>query len=284
MSRGRKLNAGSVLSDIQHGGNFTPVPVAPPLGSIVGASVAPGSLGGSHYAETRAVIPYGFDDSIDPTYPLDCFFQMPAGVLKIYSAKLWVKAAPFRSYATAATASGTTTSSSSAGSDNPTSAGGAHSHAEVNGTASATTGNESADHSHIQTDTTPTQGASPAHHTHSYTYQAFVGISNDSPAHTHTVAIAGHTHTTDLAHTHGITYGIYESGAGTGTISVAVADDGVSFGGTLVSGANISTDIKLFLSLTAGDRQIRVSSSGGGTQARVKVLLILDCLLKVDVS
>jgi len=295
----RRFKRGSTLRDLQttNGGaltGFTPRPAPPDASSGIGQTrpgdVVPGSLQGGHYGETRNVVAFSFDDSIDPTHGLDCFFQMPVGTLKIYSAKLWVKPAPFRAYETASTSGGGVTGSSSGGGSTPTSSGGAsHNHSvgtapDTVGTATGVTTDAQGVHNHggaVGNDGNHSHNV--GNHTHSYNLA--VATSGSESTHTHTVTIGSHSHTTDTTHSHGITYGIFESGASTGTLSAKVADDGATFGSSVASGSSISAvDIKAYLTLTPGDRQVRIETTGAGAQARVKVLLILDLLIKVDIS
>lgn len=46
----------------------------------------------------RSVTEIPFDDSIDGVHPLECFFQMPSGVLRVRSAKVWIQQKSFRQY------------------------------------------------------------------------------------------------------------------------------------------------------------------------------------------
>lgn len=249
-------NVGSVLSDLRAGARFRPRPVPTSgVGTVQSPQLGPQSVSGEHYAQTRVVVPFSFDDSIDPTHPLDCFFQMPAGVVKLYSAKVWVKPAAFRAYETSSSSGGTSTSAG----------GGAHSHTislalnYVGSPIPNATSTDSA-HSHTLSD-------------HAHGYQSASG-STAAADHTHAIA----------DHSHGIVYGIYESSASTGTLGLYVANDGVTFGAQVASGASISADVKAYLTTLAGDRQIRVTTTGAGALARVKVLLVLDVLIKVDIS
>lgn len=246
-----RQSVGSVLGDLRAGARFRPRPVPTSgVGTVQSPQLGPQSVSGEHYAQTRVIVPFSFDDSIDPTHSLDCFFQMPAGVLKLYSARVWVKPAAFRAYETATSSGGGSVVSSDNG-------GATHSHIITTASGGA--------HDH------PTSvGSAGSHGFH------FAGISNDTSLHGHSVTLPNHTH--------GITYGIFESGASTGTLGLHVANDGVTFGAQVASAASISTDIKAYLTTLAGDRQIRVTTTGAGALARVKVLLILDVLIKVDIS
>jgi hypothetical protein len=242
----RRFSPASVLRDLQRSGSgltqIRPIAQDSGVGNVPSPSIPPASISGQHYAETRNVIPFTFDDSIDPTHPLDCFFRMPAGVLKIYSAAVDVRAAAFRAYETG----------SSGGGGTPTSqAGVAHNHLEM-------------------TIFTPT--STDGGHFHNYNMPSSVTNTEN-----------GHTHLVDTSHGHGITYGIFESGAATGTLTLKV-DDGLGFGVGVASGASIAADVKASLSVLAGDRQLRIETAGVGAQARVKVLLMLDVLLKVNID
>lgn len=333
----RRIQPASVLQDLRRSGGqalATPrvVPTASGVGSVGSPAIGPQSILGGHYAETRNVIPFSFDDSIDPTHPLDCFFQMPEGVLKVYSAKLFVRADKFRAYETSSTSGGGSTTSASGGSTtsssesfllggaDPSSSGGdgaGHTHDGHTAGSSAHTTDSQALHNHGVSSAVDDSYGSHSHdtgifndrsvahnhggatgdagthshnvntHTHSQTHSTYqhshtIGHSHLVPSHSHTNP--AHQHTVDTTHTHGITYGIYESVASTGTLSAKVADDGTNFGAAVASGANITTDIKDNLSLTAGDRQLRIETAGAGAQARVKVLLMLDVLLKVNLD
>lgn len=285
----RRRSTGSVLQDLQRGLGLVPRP-APVQSGVAGVGspdLAPTSVLGGHYAETRNVIPFSFDDSIDPTHALDCFFQMPQGVLKIYSAKLWVKPDAFRAYETSSTSGGGATSSTAAG----------HSHSlsyslistDLSGTGNSGSTAPTTDAQGLHNHSDPQGGVTGDSVTHSHNV---LGHTHTGPSHGHTyyaglstTASDSHSHTTDTTHSHGIAYGIFTSTAPTGTLSVQVADDGATFGASLASAASITAlDIKQFLSLTPGDRQLRISTAGAGALARVKVLLMLDVLLKVDLG
>ena len=87
-------------------------------------------------------------------------------------------------------------------------------------------------------------------------------------------------------HSHGTTYGIFVSGATTGVLDLYAANDGTTFGSSLATsssgGSLTSVDISDSLTIAAGDRQVRIKTTGSGVLARVKVLVILDLLIKVD--
>lgn len=251
---------GSVLGDLRAGARFRPRPTpSSGIGTVQSPQLGPQSVSGEHYAQTRIVVPFSFDDSIDPTHPLDCFFQMPAGVLKLYSAKVWVKPAPFRAYETASTSGGSSTSSAS----------GSHTHGLTK--VASTSGTFSGLHSH-----TDPQGGATGSTDIVHEHGILICASNSD-------AGADHTHVAP-DHAHGIAYGIFESAAATGTLGLHVANDGVTFGAEVASAASIATDIKAYLTNTAGDRQVRVTTTGAGAQARVKVLLMLDVLVKVELG
>jgi len=244
------------------------------VGTVSSSSIGPQTIAGSHYSETRNVIPFSFDDSIDPTHPLDCFFQMPAGVLKLYSAKVFVRADKFRAYASATSSGGGST----------TSTGSPHTHlVPVSYDNTSSDGHAHDAHAHDANHT----GISPAPDPHS-SHQHSAGPHSHtylSPATAVQSETPGHTHSVNTAHSHGITYGIFESAASFGTLSVKVADDGVTFGSAVASGATpVDVDIATELSTTKGDRQLRIETAGTSVQCRVKVLLMLDVLLKVDVD
>lgn len=245
------------------------------VGGISQAEFRSGSVMGGSYGEVRNIIQIPFDDSVDSTHPLECFFQMPLNTAKIYSAKIWVQRKSFRQYVQAASSSSssggsahthnqngfdtTTTDVDGGGGASPSSSGGRagqHSHTDPQG---GSTGLDTADHTH-------TIGHGHTVHHHNYLDAVNSVTSNDNPAHTHTI-----TTSTSL------NPGIFETAA-SGTLSLFVADDGVTYGAAVVSGltAISGTDIASLLSLTPGDRRIRIDGTG---LTRVQVLLVLDLLV-----
>jgi len=76
-----------------------------------------------------------------------------------------------------------------------------------------------------------------------------------------------------------LTSGIYET-ASAGTLSLTVADDGTTYGSALTSGVSSITayDFTSSLSITAGDRRIKITGTG---LTRVQVLLMLDLIVAV---
>jgi hypothetical protein len=224
----------------------------------------------------RNVLQLSFDDSIDASHPLECYFVMPDRTRAIRSAQVWVQTKPFRQYVSASSSSGS---------------GGAHSHAFGQAQTSNiyTTAGPSAtmaDHSHVDGGGFNTTGANPIisntynGHTHAHSALSVTGISNDSPAHTHTI-------TTTL------TAGIYETAA-SGTVALFVADDGVTYDAThpIVSGVAVATGITKqdilatpsggsatsHLTKAAGNKRIKIT---GTALMRVQVLIVLDLKLSV---
>lgn len=264
----------STLRDIRGGANFgSPVAavVTPPPPASTGAlELAPGAIYGPHYAHVRNVLQIPFDDSIDSTHPLECFFQMPTDTVQVKSAKVWVQRKSFRAYSTTVSSGGGSTSGSGGG-----------------GTSSSGGGQTSGDsgiHDHGFTQMTPrTSGATTVadHGSHTHEYFNLDDILTQ-PDHTHTVA--NHNHTTDVhshstpAHAHNLTFGIFEQAAA-GTLSLYVSDDGSSYGSALISGAtSISGTSLTGLTTTAGDKRIKIEGTG---LTRVQVLIELDLIVKV---
>lgn len=102
----------------------------------------------------RLVIQLPFDDSLDSTHDLECFFVMPTAVKGIKSARVWVARKDFRAYETAA-------------------ASGAHSHGisaseQFDATGTTVVGDHGS-HGHTFSDTYSTVTDS-ASHSHGITY------------------------------------------------------------------------------------------------------------------
>lgn len=234
----------------------------------------------------RNLIEISFDDSIDSSFPLECFFQMPSRTQAISTARVWVQSKPFRQYNSAAASGGgtshshTTTFSIQADTDSTTPGTGgseaAHTH---NPTAM---GNQSATHTHSggaaeAENHLHSQSATGAGSTHTHTGAAH---SHSAGSGTYFYPIVGGTGVTtsaaDTAHTHTITLtpGIFESAA-SGTISLFVADDGASYGSAILSGVSSITnqELKPQLTKTSGDKRIKITTTG---LMRIQVLLLLD--------
>ena len=198
---------------------------------------------GYSYARVRNTLQIPFDDSIDGSNPLECFFQMPSNVDAIRQAKVWVQTKSFRAYEQGAASGGGSTSSSA-----------------------------NVDHQHAFNSsvfTSSTTGAGPDGHVHGYSdYGAGITSTNStSTSHSHSVG----------AHTHSMTYGIFETAA-SGTLSLFVADNGTSYGSAITSGASSISgiDIRSQLTKSAGDKRLKITGTG---LMRVQVLLLLDLVL-----
>lgn len=195
------------------------MPVVPPQGSESGAGYVggPSASPGVATAIARSVQQIPFDDSIDSTYALECFFQMPERVVQINDIKIWVQRKPFRRYVNtvSSAAGGGVTSSSSGGSQTPTTSSGG----------SVLTGSFQGDHVHslleqggYTTDSytgstggasgntgssTPTTGAQQQLHTHA-------GGATEAQNHTHQVthdhSLNNHTHLAGHFHTYSKPY------------------------------------------------------------------------------
>jgi len=186
-----------------------------------------------------------FDDSLDGSNALECFFQMPVQTRAIKAAKVWVQRKSFRQYSSAASSSASSTTSG-----------------QIQNTANASTGtNTDAAHLHLDGDGITNTGlTTPGGHAHIYIGQ-----------HDHNVPAQSVTTT--------LTPGIFETAAA-GTMSLFVADDGVTYGSAITTGATSMTGQVLTPSLTksAGDKRIKITATG---LMRVQVLLILDLRVAV---
>ena len=241
MSHRQRLRRGALRASEQSTGA-----ASAPTHIVRAAELGSGAVYGGHFAQVRNVNPYTFDDSIDSTHPLECFFQMPTDTVLVKKAQVWVQRKDFRAYLTAAASGGSSTPTSS-------SAGASHSHAL--GVSGAATG-----------------GPVPPSDGHSHIYSSPPSTSDSgSASHDHTVTIGGHTHT--------ITYGIFETAAA-GTLSLKVADDGVNYGSALASGGTSITALDITSSLTtaSGDKRIKIEGTG---LTRVQVTLLLDLIVTV---
>ena len=322
MSR-RRLRRGTVLGDLQMGGQFggrapawQPAPEERSgVGVVIGPTLSPGVAG----EIARSVQQIPFSDSISPSYPLECFFVMPPGVVSIRSVKVYAQRDEFRRYVSAVSGSaasgGGVTSSggggggtSSGGGAQTSSGGGAHNHAL--GRAQISSGGPS---TNSTSNDTPTTGAQQSLHTHaggateaqnhshlvthghtmgSHTHTEFASdtLTGQSTDHTHTVV--NHTHTTDV-HTHNtdtthnhtitttLTAGIFEESL-SGTISLYVANDGTNFAGPVVSGQTTmdGVDVTSYFTKAPGARRIRID---GTALMRVHVLVVMDVILELGV-
>lgn len=268
-----------------------------PPHTIGPGEVRPGAIGGTHFYQVRNIIQIPFDDSLDSTYFLECFFQMPENVKKISKAQVWVQKKPFRMYSSAASSvtsdhahflagintpstaipnSGTIITADTTHTHTPTAMGNQgtlHTHTTQAPDAGGTTTTESTNHTHSQSATGG--GSSHSHggggHTHSGYY-----VTGDGGEIGITVG-GGHTHTINL------TAGIFESG-GTGDLTLYVSDDGTAPGyGAAITGPTASditaTDITSQLTVAAGDKRLKITASA---RMRVQVLLLLDLLVGVD--
>lgn len=300
-----RAKRGTVLRDLTMGGRFggvAPTPGSASGATPVGSEAGTGSVGGPSAspgvatAIARSVQQIPFDDSIDGTYPLECFFQMPAGVVRINDVQVWVQRKPFRRYVTASSSSASSgggVASSSSGGGVTSSISATHAHAVFRSgpggptsTASGGTTDAQGVHTHLESGG-GTTGAAGSHshnlnfaHTHNDHDHATTG----DGGHTHTTDTT-HSHTTDTSHAHTITTtltpGIYEEPLG-GTVAVYVADDGVSYGAAVTSGVSevLGLSIRSSLTTVKGNKRIRVN---GTALMRVQVLLVMDLILELGV-
>src|SRR3990167_8147790 len=185
----------------------TPAPALFPLPDVGIQVSSADQLGtavieGKHFAQVRNVLQIPFDDSVDATHALECFFQMPTNTLAVRRAQVWVERKSFRAYSTAVASGGGSTSgsggaqtSTSGGSSTPTSAAGtSHTHSLSGANASTGTQVNNVNHSH--------DGGGNQSTDHSHIYVSPAGQPRGGEAsHTHTVTISGHTHDV-VDHTH----------------------------------------------------------------------------------
>lgn len=194
------------------GGRFgavqaVPVFETPGSESGVGHVGGPAASAGVATAIARSVQQIPFDDSIDGTYPLECFFQMPERVVQINDIKIWVQRKPFRRYVSAVSGSsnnagsnqtsqgggGTTATSTSGGGGGGTSSENTHSHGLT--TAGSSTGGSGTLGTSSPAGTTDNQGL----HNHSDPQGGFTGDAgvhgHNVTAHSHTVSDHGHGYT-----------------------------------------------------------------------------------------
>ena len=261
------------------------------------------SARGYNYARVRNTLQIPFDDSIDASNPLECFFQMPTNVNAIRQAKVWVQRKAFREYVSAASSAaggGTTvTSTTDAQGASPSTSGGdlgiALSHDTLGGHAhashahdfnhAATFDDGYATHDHSATVPADAGGTSHTHSGHSDhqhdTLGAHAHATHGAYAHSHTIG-HGHSHAhgvtlTDHSHAITLTPGIFETAA-SGTVSLFVANDGTTYGAAIVSGASSIAAQTLLpqLTTTTGDKRIKIVATG---LMRVQVLLLLDLVL-----
>jgi len=194
-------------------------------GAITANEIATNTITANKYNELRNTYVFNGDDSLDASFPFELDFEIVSEMTAINSVKLSFRISQFRAYATAAASGGGATPTSSSvstpsGGGSTTSASGltainvcpavsgeliAHDSGYlVKGNAY---GVQIYDHTH------PTPN-----HTH--------------PAHTHIVTIA--------AHTHGITYGIYEDSQ-TPAINIFV-DNGAGYGNNILTNTTVDAD------------------------------------------
>lgn len=314
----RRLRRASVLGDLQAGARFggqaTPWQPAPQDNSGVGGISGPNLSTGIVTEIARSVMQIPFDDSISSAYPLECFFQMPVGTVRVQSVKVWVKRVPFRRYVSAVSAS-----SSGGGSNQTSSSDTGHSHGiQLSGapTTSSGTGVEiylgggsagttvasggstdaQGQHNHSDPQGGVTGDAGIHSHNvnfaHSHSVDYSHGHSVSDPTHTHAYLAAfsgttdsggGHSHTLDTTHNHTITTtltaGIFEE-ALSGTVSLYASNNGSTFAGPIVSGQSVinGVDVTSYFTKTPGDRKIRVDATA---LMRVQVLVYMDLILEV---
>ena len=193
----------------------------------------------------RIIMQIPFDDSLDSSNALECFFQMPTRTRAIREAKVWVQQKAYRTYSSSASTVSNGTSGTPSATD----------------TAIRFTGTNQSTHDHGGT-----VALEATTYYDSITTEA-VTLADD--AHTHSVT--GHTHALDS---------VITETAASGTLSLFVANDGTNYGSAIISGASSITgqDIKSQLTNTTGDKRIKIVTTG---KARIQVLLLLDLRVAV---
>lgn len=197
----------------------------------------------------RIILQIPFDDSLDSTNALECFFQMPTQTRAIRAAKVWVQQKPYRTYSSSAS----TVSGGSINSGVPS----------ATDTAIRFTGTNQSTHDH--------GGTVAVEATTYYDDITTEAVTLADDAHTHNVSITGHTHALDST--------ISET-ASSGTLSLFVADDGTNYGSAIISGASsiVAQTILAQLTRTSGDKRIKIVTTG---KTRIQVLLLLDLRVAV---
>lgn len=307
------MRRGSVLGDMQMGARFGAVQAtaptiyqAPPSNSGVGEVTSPTLSTGVAEEIARNVQQIPYSDSISASYPLECFFVMPVGVVRIRSIKVYAQRDEFRRYVQAVSASSaggggtvtsggggggtsstvfgysvtTTSGGSLVGGADPSSTGGAGSTTDAQGV-----------HNHSETGSITSSDGSHAHNVNSHSHT--LGHSHPLPDHQHAVAVAQHNHTTDV-HSHGVdtshnhtitttlTPGIFEEVL-SGTISLFVDNTGLgtAYAGPISSGSGFDgVDVTGYFTRTPGARRIKIE---GTALMRVHVLIVLDLVLELGI-
>ena len=243
----------------------------------------------------RNIIELSFDDSIDATHSLECYFVMPDRTRAVTAANVWVQTKPFRQYVASISSETThthTMTADIAGSSSvvPTSA--------TTAGSSAHTTDAQGLHTHLDGDGVTTTGASVTHSHNVNTHTHGIGLGSGVD-HTHNYSAVGAalsgtvTTTSGSSHTHVLTTGIFETAA-SGTIALFVADDGVTYDAThpIATGVAVATGVTKqdilatpsggsatsHLTKATGNKRIKIT---GTALMRVQVLIVLD--LKVSV-
>lgn len=283
---------GSILRDLfgQSGIGRHPVLLdGSGVGSVSSPDLPPTGIIGAHYAETRNVLPFAFDDSIDTSNALECFFQMPVGVLKIYSAQVWIQQKPFRRYVSSNVAEGSHTHGLSASGANTSTWNFPNTNAEASHTHTVNAlGNQGTLHTHTDSGDSTITSTESANHSHSN--------SGTGAGSSHTHGIIDHWHdyltpgsvtASGSSHTHTLSPGIIESD-GTGNLDLYLSDDGTGggYGSALVSAVTppiIAQPLTPKLTIASGDKRLKIAQVSG-VRCRVQVLIMIDVLLKVTLT
>jgi len=259
-----KLNALAVTADKIAASAITTVKLN--ALSVTADKIAAGTITANKYAELRNTYVFNGDDSLDSTHPFELDFEIVSETTSIQSVKLSFRINKFRAYSTAASGGSgatisqqTTTTTPSGGGHTSSSASSGTSRYVISGfTAVTNVGDE-------QTDGMLPTGLSEYSltlntHTHSvYNHQH--GIS--------------HTHTTP-AHTHDITYGIYEETTSP-TINVYVSNDGTNYGSSIGAYTTDQLDIALTGISGTGFKRVKFTSN-----VRTRITAWVMC--KVDIT
>lgn len=242
-----------------------------------------------HVPITLAYSPVGpYTQRIDSTHDAEFTVRIGDEVTALNYAKLRFKTAPLRSSTTAAASGGGSTATAvsnththsitaDGGHTHSTTigSGGAHTHAIVNSTGFPAGTSTPWPDSHYHNVNFATGSES---HTHSAT-------TSSSTTHDHTIgASGGHTHDVTIpAHTHSLTYGLYEDTSYPQTISIEVDGSAVAGGPWATGGAvSVEEEIDITSLLTAGTLRQNHSIVFACTSGRGEIEFECDMLVSIQ--
>ena len=263
---------------------------------INGGFIQTNSITADKYNELRNTYVFNDNDSLDASFPFELDFEIVSEMTAINKVLLSFRISQFRAYSIAA-ASGGEVSSANGGGETPTSSdGGSSTPTTSDGGSSIPTTSVSGGSVYPVLSTSEWYQVSNVgdqartglligitgtvinvtgtSHTHTVSignHNHTISIGN----HNHTVTIAAHTHTGG-AHTHGITYGIYEDSQSP-TIHYHI-DNGAGYGGASGNFNSDQLDIDITGSISgAGFKRIKFDSN---VRCRIRAWV----LCKIDLS